>query len=292
MSGWIINIDGKRPHNWQIAKDHSVWATTRRFPISAGDDLFFWETDGGGLIAHAVAREDARPVSEAEGVPWPDHAERHYASRFDLVRISEASTAVTRSWPTLQELGGFSGLPNRSVMRLEDERGIERLRALVLRDVATTISPDIVSEVEARREAITSDVDARLFVERSVVERQGQPQFRRELLKAYGGHCCISRCDAEPALEAAHIVPYKGDHTNALPNGLLLRADLHTLFDLFELTIDASTRRVNLSATLSQSQYSSFDGVRLLSSKQRSATPAADLLEIHNDKFEERQRLV
>ncbi|MEI8410602.1 MULTISPECIES: HNH endonuclease [unclassified Kribbella] len=291
MSGWIINVDGKRRHNWQIAKDHAVWATTKRFPISAGDDLFFWETDGGGLIAHAVAREDARPVSDVEGVPWPDHAERHYRSRFDLVRISEVTTAVTRSWPTLQELGEFSGLPNRSVLRIDNERGIQRLRSLVLRDAATGISPEIINEVEDQREAISSDLDARRFVERSVVERQGQPQFRRELLRAYGARCCISGCDAEPALEAAHIVPYRGDHTNTLANGLLLRADLHTLLDLFELTIDASTRRVHLSPTLKKSQYSEFDNIQLLKPTPQNAAPRPDVLEVHNREFKRRQHL-
>lgn len=38
-------------------------------------------------------------------------------------------------------------------------------------------------------------------------------------------------------LEAAHISPYLGDHTNVVANGMLLSRDVHTLFDLHLLTV-------------------------------------------------------
>ncbi|MEH1887220.1 MULTISPECIES: HNH endonuclease signature motif containing protein [unclassified Nostoc] len=41
----------------------------------------------------------------------------------------------------------------------------------------------------------------------------------------------ITNFDAEVALEAAHIIPYSETENNHPSNGLLLRADLHTLFD-------------------------------------------------------------
>ena len=74
--------------------------------------------------------------------------------------------------------------------------------------------------------------DARKIVTVSIVQRQGQSKFRQELLAAYNSRCAITGCDIEPALEAAHIIPYKGTETNCPQNGLLLRADIHTLFDL------------------------------------------------------------
>ncbi len=49
------------------------------------------------------------------------------------------------------------------------------------------------------------------------------------LLKAYSGRCAVTGCDAEPALEAAHLRPYKGPESNTAANGLLLRSDIHTL---------------------------------------------------------------
>jgi putative restriction endonuclease len=76
------------------------------------------------------------------------------------------------------------------------------------------------------------DEDMRDWALRCIAARRGQAAFRAALIDAYGGRCSITGCDAVEALEAAHISPYKGDHTNDVTNGLLLRADLHTLFDL------------------------------------------------------------
>src|SRR5262245_42509124 len=42
-------------------------------------------------------------------------------------------------------------------------------------------------------------------VRRLINERRGQPKFREKLLSAYGGRCAVTGCDAEAALEAAHI---------------------------------------------------------------------------------------
>ncbi|WP_404482023.1 HNH endonuclease [Novosphingobium sp. BL-52-GroH] len=88
----------------------------------------------------------------------------------------------------------------------------------------------------------TNIEDGRRKIERLVTLRQGQRAFRQALLSAYQGRCAISGCDVEEVLEAAHIMPYMGEHTNAVTNGLLLRADLHTLFDLGLIMIDADYR--------------------------------------------------
>lgn len=84
--------------------------------------------------------------------------------------------------------------------------------------------------------------DGRKKIERLVAVRQGQSRFRDDLLQAYGGRCAITGCTIEEILQAAHIMPHRGEHTNHVQNGLLLRADLHTLFDLDILRIDADYR--------------------------------------------------
>lgn len=82
-----------------------------------------------------------------------------------------------------------------------------------------------------------SQEETRERISRSIAQRRGQPKFRKDLLEAYGYHCAITGCDAEEALEAAHITPYCETGVNAIYNGLLLRADIHTLFDLSLITI-------------------------------------------------------
>lgn len=104
---------------------------------------------------------------------------------------------------------------------------------------------------EDRRTAPTRDAepfdpkdktDGRKKIERLIAVRQGQSRFRDDLLQAYGGCCAITGCSIEEILQAAHIMPHRGTHTNHPQNGLLLRADLHTLFDLDILRIDADYR--------------------------------------------------
>jgi len=88
------------------------------------------------------------------------------------------------------------------------------------------------------------DHDARLRVIRQIVARRGQKAFRVMVLDACGDGCVITDCDAGSALEAAHLQSYRGADSNVISNGLLLRADIHTLFDLGLLAIDPVTRQV------------------------------------------------
>ena len=75
------------------------------------------------------------------------------------------------------------------------------------------------------------------FVRREVLAtreiRDGQQEFRRRLLYAYDRRCGVTGCAAEQALDAAHIIPnvLTGDAGMDPRNGLLLRADIHKLFD-------------------------------------------------------------
>lgn len=91
------------------------------------------------------------------------------------------------------------------------------------------------AEAEAQADAFNAPLDsthdARVWMMRAVAQRRGQPLFRGKLLDVYGGRCAITGCSTVEVLEAAHVLPYKGKQTNRLDNGLLLRADLHTLFD-------------------------------------------------------------
>jgi hypothetical protein len=105
--------------------------------------------------------------------------------------------------------------------------------------------------------------DARVRVFREIAQRRGQSRFRQSLLKAYNGKCAISLTTVEAVLEAAHITPYLGEKTNHISNGLLLRADLHTLFDLNLIKIDPESLRVKLSPNLENSKYWEFNDQKI-----------------------------
>jgi len=121
-----------------------------------------------------------------------------------------------------------------------------------------------VSEFDSQvRSVPVSTADERAQSLAMVVRRQGQPGFRSALLSAYGGRCAITGCDVVDVLEAAHIYPYRNETTNHPSNGLLLRADIHTLFDLYLLAVDPESRRVVLPERLAGSVYGPLAGTAL-----------------------------
>jgi hypothetical protein len=115
----------------------------------------------------------------------------------------------------------------------------------------------------------------------SIVRRRGQPEFRQKLLTAYGHRCAVSGCDAVEALEAAHIIPYQGVDTNHLSNGLILRGDLHTLFDLGLMAVDADSLTVVLSPALLHTSYGEFHGRQLSVPESAAAQPSDEALRQH-----------
>jgi putative restriction endonuclease len=70
-----------------------------------------------------------------------------------------------------------------------------------------------------------------------VKPRLGQGAFRIAVTDAYGKACAVTREHSMPTLEAAHIRPYGTDGEHQISNGLLLRADLHKLFDKGYVTV-------------------------------------------------------
>ena len=127
--------------------------------------------------------------------------------------------------------------------------------------------------------------DARQRRLSSIVQRQGQPQFRRKLLDAYGGRCPMTDCDVEDAIEAAHISPYLGAKTNHVKNGLPLRADIHTLFDLHFLSINPDTFEIVISPEIANSHYQEIAGRKLAVPKNKSASPDQTTLANHYKRF-------
>lgn len=127
-----------------------------------------------------------------------------------------------------------------------------------------------------------SNEDARLKVLAEIVRRQGQGQFRRDLIATYGGKCCATGETVESVLEAAHIIPYLGQHSQRLSNGLLLRADIHTLFDLYMISVDANGKWV-VSSRLDGTTYEALRGRR--PRKPTSNPPSKTALSSHFARF-------
>jgi hypothetical protein len=93
--------------------------------------------------------------------------------------------------------------------------------------------------------------------------RAGQPQFRRNLIQLYGECCAISGWGPGAVLEAAHILLHAKSGLNHTDNGLLLRSDLHNLFDEDLLRIDPDSLLVVLDPVLVGTPYWELNGTAL-----------------------------
>ena len=132
-----------------------------------------------------------------------------------------------------------------------------------------------------------SEADARKRVMREIVQRQGQPRFRVELIEAYGGRCAVTKCSVLRVLEAAHISPYRGEQTNTVTNGILLRSDIHTLFDLNLLGINPDDDfKVTFAESVLGGTYDKLNGTKLRLPKDDRLKPSQELLRIRWREFQ------
>ena len=122
--------------------------------------------------------------------------------------------------------------------------------------------------------------DARERISRSITQRRGQKRFRDDLIAAYRGRCAITGCSVLDVLEAAHIYPYSGPDTNRVTNGLLLRSDIHTLFDCGLLGIDPDAMIVLVSPQLRESEYGTFHGRSLCLPESPAQQPSTEALKM------------
>lgn len=119
--------------------------------------------------------------------------------------------------------------------------------------------------------------------------RLGQGAFRVLVTDAYQRRCAISGEKTLPVLEAAHIQPFAERGPHLVANGLLLRSDLHTLFDRGYITVTEELR-VEVSPRIKEEfsngrAYYQHHGQRLaVMPRSASEHPSAGFLRWHNEK--------
>lgn len=195
-------------------------------------------------------------------------------------------------WPLLQQ---YDDLPaNIRLVREQDPRATPSFfSACHARGILKLIAEDAPFDTAARLTVVESELDAERYFDpdlladtrdkviREIVQRRGQPQFRAALMEAFGARCALTGCDAPEALEAAHIAPYLGVESNDTSNGLLLRADIHTLFDLKLVSVCPITRVWHTSSKLGATTYASLDGTPLQMPAGIQCPPSIQALSLH-----------
>ena len=132
------------------------------------------------------------------------------------------------------------------------------------------------------------EIEGPLFGSETFVrQRLGQGAFRIMVTDAYQRQCAVTLEKALPALQAAHIRPVTSGGTHRLDNGLLLRSDVHALFDRGYVTVTP-----NYTFMASKRLRSDFDngehylqlsGRKILLPPDERDRPACDTLEWHID---------
>lgn len=118
--------------------------------------------------------------------------------------------------------------------------------------------------------------------------RLGQGAFRVLVMDAYHRRCSATGERTLPVLEASHIRPFSKEGPNLVRNGLLLRSDLHTLYDQGYLTVTTDrhievSRRIRDEFTNGRDYYK-LDGRELVNVPDDPADlPSAEFLEWHNE---------
>ena len=122
----------------------------------------------------------------------------------------------------------------------------------------TFTTDDKINEDEA-------DSRFRVEFEKTWVEqftRREQTRFRKEVMADCEGRCVVTGCVDILALDAAHIVPYRENRSFDRANGVILRTDIHRLFDARLIDIDPISGKIKCSNYLSES-YRKYAGTSI-----------------------------
>lgn len=120
-----------------------------------------------------------------------------------------------------------------------------------------------------------------------VAPRLGQRTFQIAVMDAYGRAYSVTDEHSLPALDAIHIRPYHDGGVHDVSNGLLLRADLHRLFDKGYITVDTSLQVVVSERLKSEFHngrtYYPLHGRELREPKKTKDKPDLEALRWHNE---------
>jgi putative restriction endonuclease len=121
----------------------------------------------------------------------------------------------------------------------------------------------------------------------AILPRLGQGTFRVAVTDAYSRRCAMTGERTLPVLEAAHIKPYSGAGENRVTNGLLLRSDLHRLFDRGYVTVSPALR-IHVSSRIREEfengrDYYALEGQKLRAPVRSEDLPDPAALEWHAD---------
>ena len=228
---------------------HAIWGTET--PDDEAREYLFFLSEPIGLGLPFSALADYLSVEFSEIAQVPDEAMDRIEADFGSVeRFARQRLLNTDAGGPILDMSGMIRISERDMARLQ------------------LIEPQ-------------NSKDGRQAIIDTIIKRRGHPNFRNALLEAYDYRCAITSFNAVDALEAACIVPFRGKFTHHPSNGLLLRSDIHSLFDLGKMAIDSGSMSVVLTDDLMQTSYRILAGRPLRYPKDESHRPSSEALDLH-----------
>ena len=163
-------------------------------------------------------------------------------------------------------------------------------------DTATFEGQSLWQEVQARLAQSSPVLDESVEIAKQkygkpqiILPRLGQGAFRIIVADAYDRQCALSSSHVLHVLESAHIKPWAASGTHSPTNGILLRQDIHTLFDLGYLTVTPEYK-VEVSNRIKEEfdngkEYYSMHGQPIHLPTLEQFRPSREMLTWHNEKI-------
>ena len=261
------------------------------FLMNVGDFVLLGQKDAYRHYAKVLGRyENAKAARAIWGADPPDDDVREFLFFLsEPIALGLPCSELADYLPV--EFTEIARVPDDTMERIEADFGnIERFARRRLLNTAVggpilDMSGMIrVSERDMARLQLVepqNSKDGRQAVIDTIIKRRGHPSFRQALLEAYDFRCAITNFNAVDALEAACIVPFRGKFTHHPSNGLLLRSDLHALFDLGKMAIDTGSMSVVITDDLMETSYRILVGRPLRYPKDEAHRPSGEALDLH-----------
>ncbi|MGI6375402.1 MAG: HNH endonuclease [Anaerolineae bacterium] len=298
---WFHFLAARRPDevNFWLPGDQRRFRTLETgelflFKLHSPDDYIV----GGGLfVSHTLL-----PLSMAwevfgtsNGVP--DLATlsskiRHYRASRGAIGRDPTIGCIVLAEPFFLEPAAWLPMPagwHRNIVQgksyeIDSPEG-RRLLDSVLPLMGHRIGSPAVGEVAPR---VIAEEGPRYGPETPIRPRLGQGGFRIVVTEAYERRCAVTGERVLPVLQASHIKPFSFEGPNTVDNGILLRSDLHALFDRGYLTI-TEDHHVEVSRQIEQEfhngkAYRRLHGAELSVLPQREVErPSAEFIRWHNE---------
>jgi hypothetical protein len=231
------------------------WSTGNRKTLPAKSRFFFMRqgVPPTGIIGAGYTTEDVQP-----GGKWNPESKKpaNYTTiEFDALFDAESEPIIT--FDELMKIHPVAGVWNvassGSLLPEDVAAKLELAWAALLKRNGRRVAPRIDDD-------LADPQDDRMKRLAEVWTRPKQAAFRASLCERYGSACQISGCAVMSVVQACHLRPVSLKGSDAADNGVLMRIDLHVLFDAGRLGIDPEALTVHVCRSLKETDYAKLDG--------------------------------